>query len=318
MWRFCVQIYAFLSNNPLFIYRKPVATLCAFVIYSYFCTMEINIDRNKWYDRLLAAFIFFTRLPFWRLHQPPKDCYRSVVEYWPLTGWLTGGLMAGTLWLGSMVLPWAVAVLLSIVVRLLLTGALHEDGLADFFDGFGGGGSDRSRILAIMKDSHIGTYGVLGLVAYILLLAATLFAIGGGFLTVGANPGASLQPLLAALAIIAADPFAKMVTAQLVMMMPYARREEEAKGKVVYRKMDWKAGIGLAVQGLLPMVAFIWLTDIDWQMIIFIPCLVMYFLYRLIWSRLHGYTGDCCGAVCLLVELAVYLVICVQQPILNL
>ncbi len=255
---------------------------------------ETSFDQTRWYDRLWAAFIYFTRLPFWRVHQPPRECYRSVVEFWPLTGWLTGSVMAGTLLLASMYLPYAVAVLLAIVARLLVTGAFHEDGLADFFDGFGGGGKDRNRILAIMKDSHIGTYGVLGLVVYELLLAATLFSIGGE---------------TGALAILAADPFAKMVTAQLVMMMPYARREDEAKSKTVYRKMDWKAGIGLAIQGLLPMTAFLWFTGLDWQMVIFVPCLAMYFLYLLIWRRLHGYTGDCCGAVCMLVELAVYLVV---------
>lgn len=259
--------------------------------------MLTDIKHTKWYDRPWAAMIFFTRLPFWRLHEPPKECFSSVVEYWPLTGWLTGGLTAVTLWACSMVLPFQVAVLLAIVARLLVTGALHEDGLADFFDGFGGGGSDRQRILAIMKDSHIGTYGVLALVAYELLLAAALIALGRE---------------LAPLAIIAADPFAKMVTAQLVMMLPYARREDEAKAKVVYRRMDWPAGISLAVQGLLPMTAFLWLTGTDWQLVIFIPCLLMYFLYRLIWQRLKGYTGDCCGAVCLLVELAIYIVVCSQ------
>ena len=77
--------------------------------------------------------------------------------------------MAATLYFGSMILPWAVSVIVAIAVRLLITGALHEDGLADFLDGFGGGG-DRARILAIMKDSHIGTYGVLGLIIYMSLL----------------------------------------------------------------------------------------------------------------------------------------------------
>ena len=146
-----------------------------------------------------------------------------------------------------------------------------------------------------MKDSHIGTYGVLGLVLYELLLAASLF---------------SMTPLLAALTILAADPFAKMVTAQLIMMMPYARREEEAKNQTVYRKMQWPASISLAVQGLLPMVGYLWWTGMNWELVIFLPCLTMYFLYLLIWNRLRGYTGDCCGAVCLLVELAVYLVVC--------
>ena len=176
--------------------------------------MQTSIDQTKWYDRIWASLIFFTRLPFWRLHQPPKECYQSVVEHWPLTGWLTGGLMAATLWLGSLYLPYIIAVLLAVVVRLLVTGALHEDGLADFLDGFGGGGSDRARILAIMKDSHIGTYGVIGLIFYEFLLVAALY---------------SLPPLMAVWAILAVNPFSKMVTAQLIMMMPYARRKKRQR-----------------------------------------------------------------------------------------
>ena len=257
--------------------------------------MEIQLDQTRWYDRIWAAFIFFTRLPFWRLHQPPKECYKTVVEHWPLTGWLTGGAMAATLYYGSMVMPYPIVVIAAIVVRLLITGALHEDGLADFLDGFGGGGKDRQRILDIMKDSHIGTYGVLGLILYELLLGATLF---------------SMSPMMAALTILAADPFSKMVTSELIIMMPYARTEETAKNKTVYRKIDWKAGVSLALQGLIPMAAYLWYTHLPWEMIIFLPCIVMYFLYLLIWNRLRGYTGDCCGAVCLLVELAVCLVVC--------
>ena len=259
--------------------------------------MQTDIDQTRWYDRIWASFIFFTRLPFWRLHEPPRECFKAVVEHWPLVGWLTGGLMALTLWGVSQYMPYPIAVLAAIVVRLLVTGALHEDGLADFLDGFGGG-NDRERILTIMKDSHIGTYGVIGLVIYFLLLAAAL---------------CSMTPTVAAVTIFAADPFAKMVASELVMMMPYARREDEAKARMVYRKIDVKAGISLAVQGLLPIVGFIWLTGIAWELLFFIPCIVMYFLYLLIWRRIRGYTGDCCGAVCLLVELTVILVVCSQN-----
>ena len=262
--------------------------------------MEIQIDQTHWYERIWAAFIFFTRLPFWRLHEPPKECYKTVVEHWPLTGWLTGGAMAATLYFGSMVFPYAVAIILAILVRLLITGALHEDGLADFMDGFGGGGSDRQRILDIMKDSHIGTYGVLGLIIYALLLITALF---------------SLPPTMAALTILVADPFSKMVTSQLIIMMPYARTENEAKNKTVYRKISLWAGISLAIQGLLPLAGYLYLTHLPWEIIVFLPCLVMYFLYLLIWRRLRGYTGDCCGAVCLLVELAFYLVVVATSSI---
>ena len=205
--------------------------------------------------------------------------------------------MAATLYFGSMVLPHAVAVIAAIAVRLLITGALHEDGLADFMDGFGGGGN-RDRILAIMKDSHIGTYGVLGLIIYMLLLGTALY---------------SMPVTVAALTILAADPFSKMVTSQLVNMLPYARREEDAKNKTVYRKPSLAAGLSLTVQGLLPMALMIWLTGTPWYLFIAIPPLVMYFLYLLMLRKIQGYTGDCCGAVCLLVELAAYLVTCTQQ-----
>ena len=201
--------------------------------------------------------------------------------------------MAAALYLGSMVFPWPVAVVIAIVIRLLVTGALHEDGLADFLDGMGGG-TDRDRILAIMKDSHIGTYGVIGLILYILLLGATL---------------CYMPPRIAALAVLAADPFAKLVACSLVVMLPYARLAEEAKNKTIYRTMDIRAVISLLFQGLLPMSLMLWSTGIQWYVVVLVPCIVMSFLYILIKRKIGGYTGDCCGAVCLLVELSIYLVI---------
>ena len=257
--------------------------------------MEIAIDNTKWYDRIWAAFIFFTRLPFWRLHQPEKNAYKTVVEHWPLVGWLTGFSMAAVLYLGSHVFSYEIAAVLAILTRLLLTGALHEDGLADFLDGFGGGGNDRQRVLDIMKDSHIGTYGVIGLILYFVLF---FFVI------------TSMSPLESALTIMAADPFAKMLSAQLTQMMPYARTEETAKNHTVYRKFNVVAGISLAIQGLLPIGLYVYYmyARVNWQLIVFVPAIIMYFLYLLIWRRLRGYTGDCCGAVCLITELATLLV----------
>lgn len=257
--------------------------------------MHTDSEQSSYFDRIWAAFIFFTRLPLWRLHEPRRESYQAVVEHWPLTGWLTGGLMAATLYAGSSFLPYMVAVVLAIVVRVLATGALHEDGLADFFDGFGGGGSDRGRVLAIMKDSHIGTYGVLGLILYVMLLALTLF---------------SMPPRVAALTVLAADPFAKMLSSTLITL-PYARNEAEAKAKMVYRKIRWSACIGLILQGMLPLGLLLWQMGLGWWPIVASPCLMMYFLYMFIRRRLQGYTGDCCGAVCLLVELTTYLTACV-------
>ena len=245
--------------------------------------------------RLLASLIFFTRLPWWRLHAVPKEAFEHVVDYWPFIGWLTGGTMA-LVYVCATALGFApmVAALLAIAARLLLTGALHEDGLADFCDGFGGG-STRERTLVIMKDSHIGTYGVITLILYFLLLFFALHA---------------MTPYEAALTIVAVDPFAKMLSAQLIQMMPYARTEETAKSHIVYRKFDVVAGISLAIQGLMPMGIYIYImyARIDWQLLIFVPAITMYFLYMLIWRRLRGYTGDCCGAMFLITELATLLV----------
>ena len=119
-----------------------------------------SLNTSRWYENAWAAFIFFTRLPFYKLYSPNSESYKAVVEFWPLVGWLTGSVMAAILYFGPMAMPHALAVAAAIVARLLMTGALHEDGLADFCDGFGGGNT-RQRILDIMKDSRIGTYGVI-------------------------------------------------------------------------------------------------------------------------------------------------------------
>ena len=236
---------------------------------------------------LFAAFIFFTRLPFWKLKEVPSECFKHVVPYWPLVGWLTGGIMAGTLWLTTQVMPVTWACLLAIVSRLLITGCLHEDGLADFFDGFGGG-TTRERTLTIMKDSHIGTYGVIGLIIYFLMMSQlTSLSV----------------PMLCTL-VFCGDCWGKFCASQLINFLPYARKEEESKAKVVYNRMNGYERVFNLVGGLLPAIillpATLWLGFIG-------SLLVLAFLIRLMKRRLQGYTGDCCGATFLLCELTFYL-----------
>lgn len=253
----------------------------------------LTSDRTHWYDNLWAALIFFTRLPFWRIYQPPKASYESVVEHWPLVGWLTGGCMAAVFLLASLCLPTPVAVVMAIIARLCVTGALHEDGLADFLDGFGGG-TRRERILAIMKDSHIGTYGVLGLVAYELLYFSVLtaFALLHG-------------PWLTALLMVAGDSYGKLMAAQIVQFLPYARTADTAKSGVVYRRLSVKAAVGLFFQGVIPLAVYLYLTGFEhWEWMVFLPAFAMYFLYLLMNRKIQGYTGDCCGALFLVCELA--------------
>lgn len=259
--------------------------------------MRVSIEQAKWWETPFAAFIFFTRLPFWRLHQPPKACYQHVVEYWPLVGWLTGPLMGAIVFVASHYVSLPLAVVMAVIGRVLVTGALHEDGLADFLDGFGGG-YDRERILAIMKDSHIGTYGVLGLIFYVALLMACLC----GF-----------DPLTLSLTLAVADPFCKMVSAQIILFLPYARKEEEAKAKTVYVRYDLVAGLRLLLTGMLPFAAWAYLMVhyMGWpltqiEILVAVPGLCFYALYMLMNRKLQGYTGDCCGALFLLTELSFY------------
>lgn len=247
-------------------------------------------------NKILAAFIYFTRLPFYKIADVPRWYYSTVVEHWPLVGWLTGGVMAAVLYFGSWIFPYPVAVILALAGRMLVTGAFHEDGLADFFDGFGGGGNDRQRILDIMKDSRIGTYGVLALVCYLLMMVITL---------------SNIPPFLAALCIFAGDPFCKMIAAQVIVQMPYARTEEQSKAKVIYRHFPLWSGVSLAIQGLLPMIPLFYFfhTILRPEIIILIPCLVMFYLTSLMRRKIQGYTGDCCGAMFLICELSYYLTI---------
>ena len=192
----------------------------------------------------------------------------------------------------SLILPASVAVLLAIVTRLLITGCLHEDGLADFFDGFGGGTS-RERILSIMKDSHIGSYGVIGLILYFALLYTLL---------------SSLPLTLAGSAILAGDPFSKGVAGMIINRLPYARKEEEAKNKTVYSRMTTSEYTCCLFSALIPMF---WLPEPVYLLAGLLPVLVFYFLTSLMKKKIQGYTGDCCGATFLLCELSFYLGIAV-------
>lgn len=240
-------------------------------------------------NRVLAALIFFTRLPFWRIKQVDAVHFKHVVPLWPLAGWLTGGIMVGVLWLAAQVLPLSTAWLIAIVARLLITGCLHEDGLADFCDGMGGGVT-REHVLAIMKDSHIGTYGVIGLIIYFLLL-----------IQMSALPLALLCPI-----VFVGDVWSKFVSSHIINILPYARKEEDAKNKTVYQRMSALEAFVGALLATIPAVVF--LPQAFWWALL-APVVVFILLTWFMKRRIQGYTGDCCGALFLISELA-YLLTC--------
>lgn len=244
--------------------------------------------RRFFYD-ILASFTLLTRLPLWRLYNIPEDSFRRTVNGWTLVGWLTGALTGGILWLCAQVLPIQAAVIMAFAARVLLTGGLHEDGLGDVFDGFGGG-RNKEKVLEIMKDSRTGSYGVIGLVLYFILLFALV-----AFLPV---PAESLALLAGT-----ADPLCKLTASQIVNVLPYARKFSESKTGTVYSRMSLPVWLFSAAAGVLP--AILWMPAVLWPASI-MPILTSVGLFLYFKRKIGGYTGDCCGAVFLLSELSFY------------
>jgi adenosylcobinamide-GDP ribazoletransferase len=125
---------------------------------------------------VLAAFQYFTRLPLpaWVGHSAAQ--LQGTARYFSLVGVLVGCVGALALWATSLLLPSPLPAILSTAITILLTGAFHEDGLADTFDGLGGGAT-RERALEIMKDSRLGTFGMVALVLTLLIKIAALNAL---------------------------------------------------------------------------------------------------------------------------------------------
>jgi adenosylcobinamide-GDP ribazoletransferase len=160
----------------------------------------INSDTaSRLKDEVLSAFALLTRLP---LPQPATFRGAAGAWSWPLVGLAVSALSACgaglALWLGA---PAGVAAATALAVSALVTGALHEDGLSDTFDGLFGGWT-KERRLEIMKDSRVGSYGVLALLLVTLARWSALVAlIGAGHwmavLAAGAMSRAPMGVLMA-------------------------------------------------------------------------------------------------------------------------
>jgi len=139
-----------------------------------------------------------------------------------------------------------------------------------------------------MKDSHIGTFGVIGLIVYFLLMTQM-----------------SAMPLHTLCAVaFCADTYSKWCASHLINFLPYARKEEESKAQVTYRRMSAKEALMGAFFGWIPVCL---LLPAGWMWICLCPPLVFFLLCLWMKKRLGGYTGDCCGALFLLCELSFYL-----------
>jgi len=218
----------------------------------------------------------------------PAESYKRMIYFWPLTGWITSGVTVLSWHAFSQIFPTLVALILSLCIRVVFTGGFHEDGLGDFFDGFGGGRT-KADVLRIMKDSHAGSYSVLGLIFYFLLLISTLY---------------SLPVKVIPMVILAADPLSKLITCIMMNLLPYARPESESKSKTIYEKQTWwQLSIAFAA-GTLPIFCYL---PTNYSIFILVPIGMMIFICILAKKKIQGYTGDVCGATALLCELSFYL-----------
>lgn len=258
-------------------------------------------------DKALAAVSMFTRLPAWRIKELPEAAYSCAIDWWPVVGFLVAGVMSLALVLVYLLTgSWAVALVLSLIARLLLTGGFHEDGLADFFDGFGGG-RDRERILSIMKDSHIGSYGVLSLILYFIL-----------FFVVMQRIPAPHQPLL----LIYAGVYGRALSMLQIRLLPYARTLEQSKTGIVHTPTSrWPSVVSVVL--VLGMMASLIPRSGElmpyylrgFLLSITLPLALTRGLIVYMRRRIGGYTGDCCGAVYLMTELAIILSFLMAYPL---
>ncbi|MFA6961004.1 MAG: adenosylcobinamide-GDP ribazoletransferase [Opitutaceae bacterium] len=237
---------------------------------------------------LAAALMFFTRLPLVGRVRIDGTHLRGAILWFPVAGWCVGGLAAAVWWAAAQVWPADVAAGLSIVATLLLTGALHEDGWADVCDGFGGGHT-RDKTLAIMKDSHIGAYGVIGLVVMLGLKWRLL---------------TSLPFEYAPAAMIAAHSLSRAAAGSLMATLDYARAEDEpSKARPLVGRIPAGRLVGMLVMGVAPLV--ILPARAAWAIAVVVA--VRWMLARWFEKRIGGYTGDCLGAAQQVGEVAVLL-----------
>lgn len=243
----------------------------------------------------LTALGYFTRMPLpgwlarWVGFEP--HYLHAAARYFPLVGLLVGGVGALVTWGAMLWWPIGVAVLLGMAATLLLTGAFHEDGLADCIDAFGGAWQ-REDVLRIMHDSRIGAFGAIALVVALLLKWQLLVAIGtrGG-----------LAVLL--MVLVAAHAASRAMAVSYLATHTYVR--PEGKAKPVAQRL---AGVGL-VFALLCGLAPLWLLSPLFCAAAIAALLVLrWLLGRYFVHRIGGYTGDCLGMAQQCAEILLYLV----------
>jgi adenosylcobinamide-GDP ribazoletransferase len=235
-----------------------------------------------------GAVSFFTRLPVPVWVGYSADSLNRSARYFPAVGLLVGAIGA-LVYLGAALLwPQPVAVLLAMLATIYATGAFHEDGLADTVDGLGGGW-DKQRILEIMKDSRVGSYGVVSMVLALL-----------GKFTVLAALDAALLPY----ALLAGHAFSRFCATTLMATMDYVRDDQSSKARPLAARLSAGAMLVALAFGLVGLAP---LPPEKAVLGVVLAALVTFWLAAKFKRWLGGYTGDCLGATQQLSEIAFYL-----------
>lgn len=227
--------------------------------------------------------------------------FGASLVYFPVVGLVVG--FVGSLAFAFARVPWRapLAVLICIAATVLITGAFHEDALADAIDGFGGGWS-AEQVLAIMKDSRVGSYALVGMILTIAIKAAALVAI--------ADADPSDQVMAIGRALIAAHVLGRWSSVILMARLPYVRAANPgvrapAGAPFFGAATPVRVALSTAIAWAVVTIALRWLAPL----VIGSAIIVMFAGARYATARIGGITGDVLGAINQAVELATYLVL---------
>jgi adenosylcobinamide-GDP ribazoletransferase len=268
----------------------------------------MNAECPAWAPPLLAV-QFLTRVPVPGVGRLSEAAVRvglgRAVAWFPLVGGVVGSITAGTLLLTEHVWPRLVAVILALIVETLITGAFHEDAVADFCDGVGGG-RDPEHVRQIMKDSRIGSYGALGLTLGVSLRAALMYAVAEA-LTLPAIVAAATLARLTAVVVMATTPPAPTTvrgTNIAASPLPHATAGVAANGQPHaptglartfhpgIRPRDVVLAFAMALPGLLP---FALAAPLHLLCAVLATTAFLVYFRMLLMRRVGGTTGDCLG-----------------------
>ncbi len=238
----------------------------------------------------LTAVLFFTRIPCPKWVDHSADILNKSSRYFSLVGLLVGTITAVAYYTATLLFPGDIAIVISMITSILVTGAFHEDGFADVCDGFGGGWT-KEKILTIMKDSRLGTFGVTGLIGILglkFLLLQHLEKTSFSFITI----------------LVVGHGISRFIATILLYTHTYVRDIDSSKIKPTTKQMSGKSLFISGVFGILPLVFFQ-----NVRVALVLPSLFITYLLmaRYFKKWIGGQTGDCAGALQQVAEIIFYL-----------